>query len=59
MPPEYGPAIPAQPIAELLADVYLSLGDAEQAVASYQRSLASYVGRERSLQGLAKAKKAL
>jgi tetratricopeptide (TPR) repeat protein len=59
VPPEYGPAVPAQPIAELLGDIYLSLGDAERAVESYERSLASYVGRARSLQGLASAREAL
>jgi len=53
--PDYGPAVPVQPMAELLGDVYLALGDAELAKASYERSLAAYVGRERSLRGLAKA----
>ncbi len=55
VPPEYGPAVPAQPMAELLGDVYLSLGDHARASEAYELSLASYVGRERSLQGLAKA----
>ena len=55
VPPEYGPAVPAQPMAELLGDVYLSLGDRARAEEAYQQSLASYVGRERSLQGLANA----
>ena len=56
VPPEYGPAVPAQPMAELLGDVHLSLGDHARAAKAYELSLASYVGRERSLQGLAKAK---
>ena len=55
VPPEYGPAVPAQPMAELLGDVYVSLGDHARAREAYELSLASYVGRERSLHGLAKA----
>ncbi len=55
VPPEYGPAVPAQPMAELLGDAYVSLGDHARASEAYELSLASYVGRERSLQGLAKA----
>jgi tetratricopeptide (TPR) repeat protein len=58
VPPEYGPAVPAQPMAELLGDAYLSLGDHVKAEEAYELSLASYVGRERSLQGLAKASQA-
>ena len=52
---DYGPAVPAQPVAELLADTYLAQGDAERAAAMYQRELASYVGRARSVEGLAAA----
>ena len=58
VPPEYGPAVPAQPMAELLGDVYVSLGDHARAKEAYELSLASYVGRERSLHGLAKASQA-
>jgi tetratricopeptide (TPR) repeat protein len=53
--PDYGPAVPAQPVAELLADTYLALGDTQQAAAMYREALASYVGRARSLEGLAAA----
>jgi tetratricopeptide (TPR) repeat protein len=53
VPPDYGPAVPVQPIAELLGDVYRSLGQTELARAAYERSLAAYVGRERSIKGLA------
>jgi predicted negative regulator of RcsB-dependent stress response len=42
-------------MAELLGDVYLTLGKPALARANYERSLAAYVGRERSLRGLAKA----
>jgi tetratricopeptide (TPR) repeat protein len=55
VPPEYGPAVPVQPIAELLGDAYLSLGDTARAKRSYETALAAYVGRERSLRGLALA----
>jgi tetratricopeptide (TPR) repeat protein len=55
VPPDYGPAVPVQPMAELLGDVYLTLGKPALARANYERSLAAYVGRERSLRGLAKA----
>ncbi len=58
VPPEYGPAVPAQPMAELLGDVHMSLGDRARAKDAYELSLASYVGRERSLQGLANASQA-
>jgi tetratricopeptide (TPR) repeat protein len=50
--PEYGPAVPAQPMAELLADTYIALGENESARQNYELSLKSYVGRERSLAGL-------
>lgn len=54
VPPEYGPAVPVQPMGELLADVYRSLGETELAKTHYESALAAYVGRERSLQGLSK-----
>ena len=55
LPAEYGPAGPVQPMAELLADTYLVLGEAEKAQHYYELSLESAVGRERSLSGLSKA----
>ena len=54
--PEYGPAQPVQPTAELLADTYLSLGERAQAQQNYELALKSSVGRERSLKGLKMAK---
>ena len=50
--PEYGPAQPVQPTAELLADTYLSLGKTELARQNYELALQSSVGRERSTNGL-------
>jgi tetratricopeptide (TPR) repeat protein len=55
VPPEYGPAVPVQPTAELLADTYLSLGDYELARENYELALKGSVGRERSLTGLSEA----
>ncbi len=55
LPAEYGPAVPVQPLAELLADTYLELGDAGMARHWYEVSLRNAVGRERSLMGLSKA----
>ena len=52
VPPEYGPAQPVQPTAELLADTYLSLGEHDLARASYDLSLKNFVNRERSTKGL-------
>ena len=49
---EYGPAVPVQPMAELLADVYRQLGNSELAREYYEISLSRAVGRIRSLQGL-------
>ena len=54
VPPEYGPAVPVQPTAELLADTYLSLGEYELARQNYELALKNSVGRERSLTGLEK-----
>ncbi|MBT5331957.1 MAG: hypothetical protein HOL48_09255 [Porticoccaceae bacterium] len=51
---EYGPAVPVQPMAELLADVYRETGDNEMARKYYELSLTRAVGRHRSLEGLAK-----
>ncbi len=55
LPAEYGPAVPVQPLAELLADTHLELGDAGMARHWYEVSLRNAVGRERSLMGLSKA----
>ena len=52
VPPEYGPAVPVQPTAELLADTYMSLGEYELARQNYELALQGSVGRQRSLAGL-------
>ena len=52
LPAEYGPAVPVQPMAELLADTHAALGNPEMARQYYDLSLQSAVGRERSLMGL-------
>lgn len=49
---EYGPAVPVQPMAELLADVYREIGDKEMARKYYDLSLTRAVGRHRSLEGI-------
>jgi predicted negative regulator of RcsB-dependent stress response len=46
-------------MAELLGDVYLSVGKPELASKSYEQSLKGYVGRARSLRGLEKARQML
>ena len=56
LPHDYGPAVPVQPMAELLADTYLALGDRQKAVEYYELSLRNAVGRERSLTGLNRAR---
>ncbi|MDE0005465.1 MAG: hypothetical protein OXQ29_22470 [Rhodospirillaceae bacterium] len=56
LPHDYGPAVPVQPMAELLADTYLELGDRHKAVEYYELSLRNAVGRERSLIGLNRAR---
>ncbi len=52
LPAEYGPAVPVQPMAELLGDVYRAAGNGEKAREYYERSLQRAVGRIRSLNGL-------
>lgn len=52
LPSEYGPAVPVQPMAELLADIYREIGNKEMARKYYEISLGRAVGRYRSLQGL-------
>ncbi len=54
MPSEYGPAVPVQPMAELLADVYRETGNYDMARNYYELSLDRAVGRVRSIQGLSK-----
>lgn len=49
---EYGPAVPVQPMAELLGDVYSAIGERDKAREYYTLSLSRAVGRERSLHGL-------
>ena len=56
LPHDYGPAVPVQPMAELLADTYLALGDRQKAIEYYELSLRNAVGRERSLIGLNRAR---
>ena len=56
LPADYGPAVPVQPMAELLADTYLTLGNREMAQKHYELSLRNAVGRERSLVGLNRAR---
>lgn len=54
-----GPAVPVQPMAELLADTYLTLGDHRMAKKYYELSLQRSVGRERSRLGLGEATRQL
>jgi len=54
LPSEYGPPVPVQPMAELLADVYAEIGDKDMARKYYEISLERAVGRVRSLNGLSK-----
>ena len=56
LPIDYGPAVPVQPMAELLADTYLALGNRGMAARYYELSLRNAVGRERSLTGLNRAR---
>jgi tetratricopeptide (TPR) repeat protein len=50
--PDYGPAVPAKPSSELLAETYLAVGDVDRAISQYQATLKSYVNRARSVEGL-------
>ena len=49
--PAIGPAMP-QPAAEALADVYLQIGNPDQARQNYELSLTRAVNRRRSVEGL-------
>ena len=51
-PSEAGPIKPIQPMAELLADTYLELGDQENASKYYELTQLYSVGRARTLLGL-------
>ncbi len=53
LPSEYGPAVPVQPMAELLADLYRQSGNNEMARKYYEISLERAVGRIRSVEGVA------
>jgi len=55
MPFRYGPPRISKPTAELLGDVLLELGRAEQATLAYQDQLSRSVLRTNSLLGLARA----
>ena len=55
MPFRFGPPRIPKPTAELLGDVLLELGRAEQASLAYQDQLSRSVGRTNSLLGLARA----
>lgn len=58
LPADFGPPVPVQPTAELLADMYLALGDHDRAGTLYAQSLESAVGRARSHAGLAEVRQA-
>ena len=55
LPLDFGPARAAKPAHELLGDVLLDLGEAEQAAAHFEKTLARYPRRSRALLGLARA----
>lgn len=55
MPFRYGPPRISKPIAELLGDVLLELGDDEQAALAYEDQLTRSKLRTNSLLGLARA----
>ena len=50
-----GPAVPAKPSAELLAETYLFIGEVDKAISQFQAALKIYVNRARSVKGLAAA----
>ena len=53
--PDYGPAVPVKPSAELLAETYLSIGEVDKAISQFQAALKIYVNRARTVEGLAAA----
>ena len=54
-PPDYGPPVPVQPTAELLANIYLIIGDKLLAKENFQLSLKNTFGRLISENGLKKS----
>lgn len=52
LPVGYGPPVPVKPSAELLAEVYLREGDAQNAIRLFQLALLRYPNRAASLAGL-------
>lgn len=52
LPVGYGPPVPVKPSAELLAEVYLREGDAQNAIRMFQLGLLRYPNRAASLAGL-------
>jgi tetratricopeptide (TPR) repeat protein len=52
LPVGYGPPVPVKPSAELLAEVYLREGDAQNAMRLFQLALLRYPNRAASLAGL-------
>lgn len=54
-PVEFGPPSVSKPVRELRAELLLKAGRAREAQAEYQRALAAFPGRSRSLLGLARA----
>ena len=58
MPLDFGPPNPVKPTHELLGDVLLGLGRADEALAEFEKALARAPRRMRSLHGLAQAAEA-
>jgi len=59
MPPPGGAPSPIKPLYELEGEIFLELGEAEQAVLSYQKALLLTPNRALSVRGLARAYAAL
>lgn len=59
MRPPNGAPSPVKPVHELAGEIYLELGQAEEAVLSYQKSLSRTPNRPLSVRGLARAYAAL
>jgi tetratricopeptide (TPR) repeat protein len=55
LPAGYGPPVPVKPSSELLGEVYLLNGRAQNAMRMFQLTLIRYPNRAASLKGLAKA----
>jgi hypothetical protein len=54
-PVEFGPPTVSKPVRELRAELLLKAGRAREAESEFQRALAAFPGRSRSLLGLARA----